>query len=263
MGCSLHRRVRRKVTLIGPGEPRLTVRPYSALPKQEAAAIAAALAPRLAQIEAAFNEGRAKLVPTYPDEAVSELLHLTETKLLEALSYQELAALRDYVREQFREARRDQDKATAALPSPQPKAMLASLIPPLGKELFMAIAPAESALDRIGRMLRRLTGMAASDDMTTNLCVMSTPEQGAAFSMRPRSYNKWRGDKTNTEILNLYRGIYIYRISKWFRSFSCKNPEICNLIDLVDDTKPVLYCDLKDWRSPCGRQGGECDVNRR
>jgi hypothetical protein len=55
MGCRLHRQVRRKITSIGPGEPRLVVRPYSPLPKREAAEIAAALAPRLEEIEARFT----------------------------------------------------------------------------------------------------------------------------------------------------------------------------------------------------------------
>lgn len=123
MGCSWHRRIRRKVRLIGPAdangapgmaarpeagsEPslaeKLTVRQHSPSPRQEALTMAAALVPLLRRIEAEFLAERSRLSasPDYSRDEVAALLDRTETALLHALSYQELAALRDYVRQEF------------------------------------------------------------------------------------------------------------------------------------------------------------------
>lgn len=256
MGCRRHHEVRRKVTAVGKGQAKLEARPYSDSPKREAAAIAASLAIRLAQIEAEFIERRAKLPPHYPAAAVSDLLNTTEAELLDALSYQELAALRDYVEEKFRLARTNLESSrthrSAAFTALRPAIVLASLSPP--RPIVAAPEPpAESVLDHILEIIRHLRKLADDTNLTTDLCVVSSPP-GANFSMRPRLFNKWRGDRTDTEVENLYRGIYIYRISKGFRSFTCKDPEVCNLIDLVDDTKPILRCTLNDL--PCRRQEG-------
>jgi hypothetical protein len=251
MGCRLHRQVRRKITSIGPGEPRLVVRPYSPLPKREAAEIAAALAPRLEEIEARFIERRAKLTPEDSVEAASELLATTEAELLKTLSYQELAALRGYVQEQFRQARVDLATKTAPL-SLQPRAVVASV----SLSLLPDEPPqAESALDRIGRLLSRLTGMAEQNDFTTSLCVTSDPKTGARFLMRPQAIRKWTIEGiTIGDLAVVYRGLYAYRMSQGFNSKRCENPEKepCALLDLVDDPQPVFHCDLT--RDACTRK---------
>jgi hypothetical protein len=267
MGCRRHHEVRRKVTAIGMGQAKLAARPYSESTKQEAASIAAALAPRLAQIEARFIERRAKLRPDYPAAAVSELLDSTETELLEALDYQELAALRDYVREKFRRARAGLERPnigqqTGDLSFPPPRAVLASLSPLLPLNETSAPEPpgakrtpqgnGESALTRIGQMLRRLSEIADSNDMIVNLCLTSDPA-GAWFKMRPQSYKQWLTSKSTAgEYREVYRGLYIYSIRSGIRTLHCINPdrEDCGPIDLVDDPEPIFHCDF---------QKGDCE----
>lgn len=278
MGYRLHRRVKRKVISIGPGAARLTARPYSASPKQEAAAIAAALAPLLARIEAEFIAGRARLSasPDYFAAEVEDLLAGTEAALLQALSYTELAALRDYVREEFRQARaaldasRTKEAATSA-PFPS-QAVVASLhlthslypvataSPPHGK----GTVPKERADSMLGGILRsihRLWELADQNEMVTDLCIISEPERGATVRLRPRRAETWRGGETDTEIQNLYRGIYVYHVRKGLRSVvACTDPQTCNLINLVDDPGRILACNLTN--KSCAQRGGACRGDR-
>jgi hypothetical protein len=261
MGCRRHHEVRRKVVAVGTGEAKLDARPYSESPRQEAATIAAALAPRLAQIEAEFLERRSRLAPDFPATAVSELLDTTEGEVLTVLSYQELAALRDYVQEQFRQARAEREKPdakqrTGDLPF-HPRAVLASLVlPMLPAEGFPAEPPreattsktvTESVLDRIGRMLHHLTGMAEQNDLVTSLCVMSEPGTHAKFLMRPRAVKEWTIQTlTVGDLPVLYRGLYAFSMSKGLKRTHCEKPdrEQCALINLVDDPQPIFTCDL-------------------
>lgn len=280
MGCRWHRQVRRKVTSLGPGEPRLVAKPYSAFPKQEAAAIAASLAQRLAEIEARFIARSAELSPDYPAEAVLELLDTTEAELLDVLSYQDLAALRAYVQEQFRQARADLEKSdiepkTGDLHLPfRPRAILASvsLHLLLDKSSFAKNSSGKGAsrengeytLARIGQMLRRLTGMAEQNDFATSLCVTSDPTIGAKFLMRPQGIRKWTIEGiTVGNLAVLYRGLYAYRMSKGFKTKRCEKPdeEPCALIDLVDDPQPIFHCDLTS--EACTRKPGPLPANCR
>jgi hypothetical protein len=274
MGCRRHHEVRRKVTAIGPGVAKLEGRPYSPSPKQESATIAAALAPLLARIEAEFAERRARLsgAPNYSSEAVTELLDTTEAELLQALSYQELAALRDYVREQFRQARADlkesrTEKGMDDLPFPfSSQVVVASMGPLLPlNATSLAETPreavskttSESVLDRIKRMLRQLTEMASQNNLVTSLCVTSGPGEGAKFLMRPQGIKQWTKETITASYLSgIYRGIYVYKISKGLTTKNCDNPdkEDCALIDLVDDRQPIFHCDLKS--KACARKPG-------
>jgi len=268
MGCRRHHEVRRKVIAVGTGEAKLEARPYSESPKQEAATIAASLAPRLAQIEAEFRERRAKLAPSFPPKAVSELLDTTETELLAALSYQELAALRDYVQEQFRQAHAELDKSGVRKEAGEPLFHARTLL----TSLTLAMLPdepttSESMLDRIARLLRRLTERADKNDLVTSLCVTSEPETHAKFLMRPRAVRGWTIQTlTVGDLPVLYRGLYAYSMSKGLKRTHCERPdrEPCALINLVDDPQPIFDCDLAadactrksaPFPPPCKRHG--------
>lgn len=262
LGCLLHRQVLRKVTTIGPGEPQLAVRPYSALPKREAADIAAVLAPRLAEIEARFIKRRAELPPGYTSEAVSALLNTTEAELLDALSYQELAALRDFVQEEFRKARvnlgetrigRKKDRIRPSFPI---QVVLASLS---GSRLPQDTRSGRSSgavsrsnpnpvLDRVADDLHLVKRMAEQDELLVSICVTSEPGDGVKVSLRPLSIRVWTVETvTIGELPTLYRGIYLYKASRSLKAgASCVNPlkQGCSPLDLVRHPLPALYCQL-------------------
>ena len=243
MGCRWHREVRRRITAIGVGEARLEARPYSPSPKRESATIAAELAPLLKSIEAKFIERRDKLPPDYPALALEEWIDSTEAELLNALSYQELAPLRDYVQEKFRQARYELNARTmngrnSFQSVSAPRFMFAS---------FSAAGPARlSFLDQIVETLHRLYEIASRSDLIVNLCVTSEPEDGARFWMRPQSYRIRRETGTNGEIRGLYRGLYVYSMRKGLRKgVECLNLANCGGINLVDDSSPIFQGDLR------------------
>jgi hypothetical protein len=275
MGCVRHHEIEVKVTAVGPGAPQLDAKPYDPSPQKESSSIAASLAVRLARIEAEFRERRGCLEgsPDYSAEAVEGLLDATESEILQALNYQELAALRDYVRKGFQDARaaleHSREKSTAGLPSVH--AVLASLTLRRGSVLpaqsrgqgvsktgTVPKQAADSVLDEILRKIHRLYVIARDDDMTTTLCITSDPESGAKFLMRPQSYNRKRETSTTSEITGLYRGLYIYSMSKGPKRKECLNPDRdpCGAIDLVDDTRPIFHCNLDD--KACARLTGAC-----
>lgn len=244
MGCRWHRQVRRKVTLIAPGEPRLEAGLRSPSTRQEAAGIAASLVSLLRRIEAEFLERRSRLPSDPPAGAVQELLDRTEADLLAVLSYQELAALRDYVREEMRQIR-------TSLPSLSssglfPRAVFASLAAPRPESFQQTTAgDTESALDRTLELIRRLLDMAQRDDLVIDLCIASEPGNGARFMMRPWSYNRLRETYTTGQITGLYRGLYGYRITRGLKRVACLGRDDCGPIDLVEDSKPVFQCNLE------------------
>jgi hypothetical protein len=227
--------VRRKITLIAPGEPRLEAGLRSPSPRREAASIAASLLDRLKRIEADFLARRDRLPADPSPEAVQALLDHTEADLLEALSYEELAALRDYVREKFR--------SLSSMDLPQAQAVYASISAPVP----------ESALDRALGVIRRLIDLAQNDDLVVDLCVVSEPRNRARFSMKPWSYNRTRETYTTGEIAGLYRGLYVYKVTRGLSSFGCMDPDKneCAAIDLVDDPSKTYQCDLE--RRACRR----------
>jgi hypothetical protein len=238
MGCRWHREVRRKVTLIAPiapGEPLLQAGLRSPSPRQEAAGIAVSLLERLKRVEAAFLSRRDDLPAAPSSDAVKTLLDRTEADLLEALSYEELAALRDYVREKFR--------SLSVTDFPQKQAVYASL----------STAVPESALDRALGVIRRLIELAQNNDLVVDLCVVSEPRNRARFIMRPWSLNRIRETYTTGEIAGLYRGLYVYRVTRGLGSFGCMDPvkDQCAAIDLVDDPSKTYQCDLE--RRACRR----------
>jgi hypothetical protein len=276
MGCRCHRQVRRKVRLIGPAEAGneagpearsetnilagLKPRLYSPSASREASTIAAALAPLLKRIEEEFFAERSRLIgsPDYSKDAVTALLDRTEAELLAALSYQELAALRDYVRQEFQKARvelREIRSSTRMDGHPfsfPPQAVFASL-----SGLYLAqvrpIPAGEavpgSSMDQItawiGNVLRRLTGMAERNEFLMSLCVTSEPGEGARVSLRPLSIRKWTAQQITTgEFSTLYRGVYAYKVFRGLTQISCPVKDGCPPLDLVTDPTPSLHCDL-------------------
>ncbi|HXT51615.1 MAG TPA: hypothetical protein VN811_11265 [Thermoanaerobaculia bacterium] len=222
MGCRYHREVRRKVSVVAAGAPQLEARFYSPSLRQEAAAIAASLVPRLARIEDDFVRRRAALGEEPAGEGATQLLDDSEAALVEALSYQELAPLRDYVVAQV-------DKPTRGA--------------------------AGSKLDEAERLIRRLRQLADSDDLTTSLCVTSDPAR-ATFRMRAQSFDHWLSDKLTTgDYLTVSRGYYIYSARKGLKAIQCLDPERtgCAALDLVDDADPVFDCDFSS--RVCQRRG--------
>ncbi|HYX23285.1 MAG TPA: hypothetical protein VFC23_03965 [Thermoanaerobaculia bacterium] len=280
MGCRWHRQVRRKVRLIGPVEPKsetgtagepaakkeagiaegLKVRLYSPSPRQEASTIATALAPVLKRIEDEFLAERSRLTgsPDYPKDAVTALLDRTENALLAALSYQELAALRDYVRQEFQKARMElreirSSRRMEGLPfSFPPQAVLASLsglhlaqVRPVPVEEAVSRSSMDRVTTWIDNVLRRLTGMAERHDFLMSLCVTSEPGEGAQVFLRPLSIRDWTAQQITTgEFSTLYRGVYAYKAFRGLTQISCPVKDGCPSLDLVTDPTPSLHCDL-------------------
>lgn len=257
------REVRRRVTSVGGGSFQITATPYDPSPEKESARIAEVIAPHLGQIAAEFAERRDRLpgAPDYPSGAVVELLASTRARLMEVLSYPELAALRDYVEEEFRRAHRElrgsRDRAAAAV--------VASLAVPSPAWLTPALQPgggtipkerADPVLDRLLAGIRRLHQMATANDMITTLCVVSAPGGKAKFFMRPRSYDERHETSTIGSISGIYRGLYVYSIAKGRRKVACEDPdaERCAPLNLIDDPSPIFHCDL-DARA-CKRMPG-------
>ena len=282
MGCRWHRQVRRKVRLIGPAEAAseagtmeglgsrnevriadaLTrmVRPYSPSTSREAATIAAALAPLLKRIEDEFLAEWNQLTgsPDYSRDAVMALLDRTEAKLLAVLSYQELAALRDYVRQEFQKARMELGEIRSSrrrdhLPfSFPPQAVFASLsglhltqVGPVPAGETVPSSSTNRAIAWIENVLHRLTGMAEEDEFLMSLCVTSEPGEGARVFLRPLSIRDWTAQQTTTgEISTLYRGVYAYKAFRGLTQISCPARDGCPPLDLVTDPTPSLHCDL-------------------
>ncbi|HEV8239408.1 MAG TPA: hypothetical protein VGS57_08585 [Thermoanaerobaculia bacterium] len=247
MGCRIHREVRRRVTAIGEGGSQLQARAYSPSVRQEAALIAAALAPRLAQIESEFVRRRGALPAGDSAEAVTELLDRTERELLDALNYQELAALRDYVTAQFRRARAPADRQPADHASLASSRRLVYVSLNALSDAAAAESTGDWRFDLALLCIRHLRKMAESDDLTTGLCLTSEPT-AATFRMRPQSFNQWQSDKITTgEYREVYRGLYIYTTHKGFKTIRCLDPERteCPVINLVDDPDPTFRCDFQ------------------
>lgn len=269
--------IRRRVTQISleKGSALLAALPYDPSPKRESAILAAFLSPRLEREETWFVAERGRLAESgYSVEAAGRLLATTESDLLDLLSYPELSALRGYVQVKLRESRIELSKAqvaasagvarplpravpalwTAAVPSAAVRA--ANPTPPPGPRLRKEAA--DSVLDRVLRMIQRLRELARTDDLYTRLCIVSAPGDGARFMMRPQLSEASERMEINTNgEVQAYRGLYVFSIRKGFRQrINCEklDHEDCTLIDLVDDPKPVFYCDFN--KKNCERRPG-------
>lgn len=268
-----HGEIRRKVTSISAvkAEAFLFATPYESSPERESAILSKILTSHLERAEARFLQERERLAATgYSVETVQRLLDVTESELLDLLSYPELAALRGYVQTKFREARIDLAKArgpanaAAIFAAPRavpalwtgssPRFVVQAAASPPGGTLQKEAT--DSILDRLLRGIHRLVEISRTNDFYTRICIVSSPEK-AAFTMRPRISEAEERLKldTNGELL-AYRGLYMFSIRKGFKRIDCENlaREDCFLIDLVDDPKPIFYCDLNE--NSCERRPG-------
>lgn len=223
-----------KLETLRQGTARYEVRLYSQNVPQEAARIAAEIAPKLAAWQARFSRERAALPRPHPPTAVAALLDRTEAGLMEILSYPELAAMRDHVRFVLREARGE----SHGFREP----------PAIGRVMLAAYASDDSALDRVEQLIAKLLDLARKNDYVVNLCVTSLPEKGAHFDMEPESYPEG-GSETVTagRLVNIYRGRYVYQATlKRAKPIECRSPKDrpCRPLDLVDDSRPLLVCDF-------------------
>ncbi len=212
-------------------------------------ALAVAAAPALAKAAADWKAQRQALAaaesgtgsPAYSTEEVGKLLTGTLGAVQKALGEPELAPLRDRAAMVISRARTavgsggQADKATA-----------------------------DRALDPVGSFLDQLAAMAGKGAVTVDLCVISKPDPGARFAIRPA------GDPAAVKTLpatdgpiTAVRGLYAYRLepvpgSKG-KAIQCgwdggASAEAC--LDLFDDGKTPLVCDFA--QGACQRAAGTC-----
>lgn len=218
-----------------------------------AAALAAALAGPLQRLEASLGRWRDCLGARRC--SAEEFLRTTESDLLGTLEAPELAALRDWAQEGFREAR--EDFAAAATPGPRPASLRREdeddLVGLFEKVLELVSGPRE---------------MAEKNALLTDLCVVSKPVDGAWFELWPSSQpERTKGRATAGELVNVYRGLYAFRVERQgYPTIVCDvrgGGRSCPRLDLVEDPQPVFECDLRAGR--CSRQPGPaeaCDGGR-
>ncbi len=272
--------VQRKVTSIStvPGTAGLDATPYSSSPEREATFLAVALISPLEHAETEFVKRRERLSKSsYPVEAIGRLLDTTESELLDALSYPELAALRGYVQVKFREARNGLSRVRMAasnaethptsrvIPAlwtgaPYIKIRVAGPPPTAGGKLQKE--GTESVLAQILRTIHRLLETVRTHDLYTRLCIVSAPGDGARFMMRPQISDVSEKMEINTNgELQAYRGLYVFSIRQGFRQrINCEklDREDCVVIDLVDDPTPIFHCDF--GKRNCERRPGPVPV---
>jgi hypothetical protein len=271
-----------QVRAIGAGRARLSARfSYPKNPRKEARVIAEIITPHLEEIEGTFEQGRRTLFlfkgkragsSAYSLSAVSRLLRSTEASLLGALNFPELLALRDYVRENFRDCEEKLQKPSlhASLRDSfrlSPAAVFA-LLPindtssvrltkkPSEKARRVLKEQADQVLDTIKDWIHRIFERAKNDELIVDLCVRSSSPH-ATFRMRPVSYSREvRGDYNITgQIPNVYLGYYVYKVNDETITINCgwdsPSKSECPYLDLVIDLKSPLECDLT--RRKCTR----------
>jgi hypothetical protein len=219
-------------------------------------ALAAAAAPAIAKAAADFTAQWKALttaesgtgVPAYATPEVGKLLGSAQEAAQKALGEPELAPLKDRTALIFRRAR-------AALGGS-------------GGGGQIDKAAADRALEPIGQYLDRLAALAAQGPVTVDLCVISKPEPGARFSLRPASNPSAVKILPATDgPITAVRGLYAYRLEPgpgakgkpiecgWASSATPPAAgEGC--LDLFDDGKTPLVCDFA--QGTCQRAAGTC-----
>jgi hypothetical protein len=231
-----------KVKALRVGSSSLGAHPYSKDVREEAARIATVIAPKLAALEARFSRERRALPVRPAPEAVAGLLDRTERSLLEILSYRELAALRDSVTAELRQARAGARRALS-LSKPQRGVVLAALQSPSPP------AP-ESALERIARLLARLTEISRERELIVDLCIVSQPKSAAVVRLHPQSYPEGKRETRTAGKIALFRGLYVYQAELGRSRIRCvpdpkrDSLESCAPLDLLYNSQPVLACDF-------------------
>jgi hypothetical protein len=223
-------------------------------------ALAVAAAPALAKAAADWKAQRTALptaesgtgAPAYSADEVAKLLAGTEAAVQKALGEPELKPLGDRSALVFRRAR------TA----------LGSLGNLGGGQAEKAAA--DRALEPVGPFLDQLAALAGKGAVTTDLCVISKPDPGARFAIRPASDPSAVKTLPATDgPLTAVRGLYAYRLEPvpgakgkaiqcgWDNGSApadAANADAC--LDLFDDAKTPLVCDFA--QGACQRAAGNC-----
>jgi hypothetical protein len=196
---------------------------------------------------------------TYTVGGTNRALSTVQSSLESALVEPELAALRDHMALLFLTARSDLRIGGAQVTTgPRVISILASRSP-LITEAPARIAKdrAESWFDRIDTLAQKILESARKKTISTKLCVVSRPA-GAKFLMHPPSRPERLFETGTAGELPAYRGVYAYELSlKGFRTLKCQPlpgelRSDCAFLDLWDDPRPVLDCDLS--RGDCRRR---------
>lgn len=235
---------------IGPGYVRIVDRDDRGRAQlvAQAAALAASIASRLRELEGSLGNWEECLNKGTCSR--HKFLSSTEATELEILAAPELAALRDWVREGYRTAEQQLESggtggAPASAGGFRPVALHAG-------ETRVQSPPAGGLVAWVRGLIGRPRELAESNDLITNICIVSTPSE-AAFRMWPSS-DPARTSETRTtgRVTNAYRGSYAFAITKGPVSYECPGQPRCAKLDLVNDPQPVFNCSLSD--RVCRRQ---------
>jgi hypothetical protein len=185
----------------------------------------------------------------------------TERKLIDALAGNELAALRDFVHDLFSRARADLGlERSAGSSHPRAVALVAARAP---ASVALAVQEprrepqrAASVVAWVDAAIALLSKLVETRDLRVDLCIQSTPEPRARFSMHPKSYPQPMGVNTNHSLVHVWRGLYVYAVER--QGFK----PIAGDLDLVRDVRPILRCQLvPDSASasalPCDQERGK------
>jgi hypothetical protein len=210
--------------------------------------LAAAAAPSLTQAAADFKTGRQGLTPAesgtgtpaYAADEVAKVLATAEGAVQKALGDPELAALRDRAVQAFRRARTGLGGGQVAKDT------------------------ADAALGPLGQFLDQLAALAAKGPVTVDLCVISKPEPGARFSLRPAGDPGAGKTLPATDgTVTAVRGLYVYRLEpvegakgKVIQCGWDGGANTAGCLDLFDDPKTPLVCDFA--QGSCKRAAGTC-----
>lgn len=177
-----------------------------------------------------------------------QFLAATESAELRILAAPELAALRDWVQEGYRDAERQLASGGADAAGARYRAVA----------LHEGETRVQSASDSgLVALVRGLVSgpreLAENDDLITDICVVSTPSE-AAFRMWPSSEPDLIEAETRTtgRVVNVHRGSYAFRLTKGSLVYECPGNQACGKLDLVKDPLPVFNCSLNE--RVCKRQ---------
>jgi hypothetical protein len=203
----------------------------------------------------------------YPADGTADLLDTTERQVLAEFKGEDLVPIQDYVEDRFDDARRQLGlAATTAFDPPASSGMaLASWRPAAGPPRSGRLLDRQQAdppLDGIDAFVSDLGSRKDSNEMAVRLCIVSQPE-GAMVAIRSRAQKKPVRQRTNGMMSNVYRGVYLYKVSKRGSStIDCeKDASNCAMLDVWSAKQPVLDCDLEEgscrvdegWSGDCRR----------
>jgi hypothetical protein len=221
------------------------------------AAFAAAVAPRLTEIETKLRAGREILKEAavhrggpYRTEEVEAFLGTAEEQVLAALEPRELAPLRDSIRLRFRGIRQQLGSIPPVQSGGFAFASLRVARDISGGLLLRRLV--DPLLDAAGALVERVSSLARESRFSLRLCVVSRPDAGATFRMRPPEYREGiRSGKTVLDLPNAALGRYFYKVEprkKKIQPIECgweSGGEDDQCLDLWDSSGDQLFeCDF-------------------